>query len=166
MNPLEWRNVAIPLAADDQFSRCSCYEEPGDPNDTRTVPSEEWDYYDGQSSRPLVASACILIGIAFFEVTTHDNRPLHVDIIGALTTVASDPWFGFVAPLDLHWVSNQAAYLAPTYLMAAAFFLVIESPRWLVAKKRFVEVEYVMLAAGELKDQRESPRRCASREQE
>ncbi|KAL1481816.1 hypothetical protein MTO96_034209 [Rhipicephalus appendiculatus] len=171
MNPLEWRNVAIPLAADGQFSRRSCYEEPGDPNETRTVLGEEWDYYDGQvvvgivagsfadrvgrkpvilasaaillvstiaanlalNSYPLylaargfascnVASACILIGIAFFEVTTQDNRPLHIVIIGALAAVTSDLWFGFVAPLDLHWVSKQAAYLAPTFLLATAFF--------------------------------------------
>ncbi|KAH7940221.1 solute carrier family 22 member 13 [Rhipicephalus sanguineus] len=230
MSVLEWRNVAIPLEADGRYSHCSRYENPDEPNDTRTVPCEEWDYdeqtvessivsqwnmvcdkrsrvttivlfqvyarmvigvaagsvADRVGRKPIVlvavtillastiatslansyplylaarcfascaaSSAYILIGITFFEVTTHDNRPLHVVIVGALAIVASDLWFGFVAQLDLHWALKQAAYLAPTYLLAAAFFLIVESPRWLVAKMRYAEAEGVMLVAGEVND--------------
>ncbi|KAH7934267.1 hypothetical protein HPB49_024186 [Dermacentor silvarum] len=96
------------------------------------------------------ASAYIVTGITFFEVTTHENRPLHVVIVGALAIVAADVWFGFLAEVNLHWQLKQAAYLAPTYLSVAAFVLTVESPRWLISKMRLQEAENVMMAAGTL----------------
>ncbi|KAL1417766.1 hypothetical protein MTO96_026539 [Rhipicephalus appendiculatus] len=55
MSALEWRNVAIPLEADGQFSRSSRYRNPDDPNDTRTVPCQEWDY-DEQTIKSSIVS--------------------------------------------------------------------------------------------------------------
>ncbi|KAK8770328.1 hypothetical protein V5799_013213 [Amblyomma americanum] len=92
----------------------------------------------------------IITSILFFEVTTHGNRPLHVVIAVAVAVLASDLWFAIMRQFNIHWALKQAIFLAPTYLTTPAFCLVIESPRWLVAKGRFQEAEDAMLAAAEV----------------
>ncbi|KAK8771515.1 hypothetical protein V5799_025241 [Amblyomma americanum] len=91
----------------------------------------------------------IATGILFFEVTTHENRPLHVVIAGVVAAVASDLWVVMMTPLSIRWEFKQALFLAPTVLSAAAVCVAVESPRWLVAKARLEMAEDVMLVAAE-----------------
>ncbi|KAK8767239.1 hypothetical protein V5799_005988 [Amblyomma americanum] len=95
------------------------------------------------------AAQTIIAGILFFEVTIHENRPLHVVIACAAAVVFSELWLTVMRHVTIHWALKQAVFLAPTFLSAAAFFVGVESPRWLVAKARFQEAEDVMLAAAE-----------------
>lgn len=96
------------------------------------------------------SAANIITTILFFEVTTHANRPLHIVIAGVVADVVSDMWFAIIGQFNIHWQLKQAIILAPTYLTAPAFCLVIESPRWLVAKARFQDAEDVVLTAAEV----------------
>ncbi|KAH7966339.1 hypothetical protein HPB49_015388 [Dermacentor silvarum] len=82
-----------------------------------------------------------------FEVTTHNNRPLHVIFAGTLGLLFSDMWYATVATVKLGWMVKQAFYMFPTVLLLLAFCVVFESPRWLVAKARFNAAEAVMMSA-------------------
>ncbi|XP_077508265.1 solute carrier family 22 member 10-like [Amblyomma americanum] len=95
------------------------------------------------------AAQFIAAGIIYFEVTIHENRPLHVVIAGAVAVVISELWLTVMRHMTIHWALKQAVFLAPTFLSAAAFCVGVESPRWLVAKARFQKAEDVMLAAAE-----------------
>ncbi|KAK8767240.1 hypothetical protein V5799_005989 [Amblyomma americanum] len=227
MSTQEWKNAAIPLEADGQYSRCHQYANPYKSNDTSTVPCTAWEYDEDQAAtsmvshwdlvcdrmflrvvlvflnvaglttagiaagsiadtvgrRPvlmattasLLASTTVLClgrtfpvhavakfiasgsaaaqfiaaGILYFEVTIHENRPLHVVIAGAVAVVISELWLTVLTHMTIHWALKQAVFLAPTFLSAAAFCVGVESPRWLVAKARFQKAEDVMLAAAE-----------------
>lgn len=92
----------------------------------------------------------IATGILFFEVTTHENRPLYVVIAGVVAAIISGLWADTVAPLSISWELKQALFLAPTFLSAAALCVVVESPRWLVAKARLQKAEDIMLVAAEI----------------
>ncbi|KAH7962870.1 hypothetical protein HPB52_018405 [Rhipicephalus sanguineus] len=82
-----------------------------------------------------------------FEVTTHNNRPLHVIFAGTLGLLFSDIWYATIAPLEVDWRLKQTIFMLPTVLMLPSFCVVWESPRWLIAKARFEEAEAVMLSA-------------------
>ncbi|KAK8765480.1 hypothetical protein V5799_031908 [Amblyomma americanum] len=96
-----------------------------------------------------VSAANIVTGVLLFEVTTHENRPLHVVVAGAVAVVITDLWGAIMGPMKVHWALKQAVFLAPTYLSASTLCLVIESPRWLVSKARYRATEDAMLAAAD-----------------
>ncbi|KAH9380406.1 hypothetical protein HPB48_017599 [Haemaphysalis longicornis] len=85
-----------------------------------------------------------------FEMTTHDRRPLDVVFAGTISFVLSDVWVIITMPLELHWVVKHAIFLAPALIPVAAFFVVNESPRWLVAIGNLDEAEHVMLEGAKL----------------
>ncbi|XP_077513035.1 solute carrier family 22 member 7-like [Amblyomma americanum] len=87
--------------------------------------------------------------VSLFEVTTHDNRPLHVVLCGMYGVIASDLWFVSFVPVRLSWMLKQAIFLLPTLLSLPFFCIVQESPRWLVSKGRLESAEAVMMAAAE-----------------
>ncbi|KAH9385030.1 hypothetical protein HPB48_027066 [Haemaphysalis longicornis] len=228
ISALAWKNGAIPLEADGRLSRCRRYENIEEPNNSQTIPCEDWEYDEDQARVSMrstwnlvcdryvllqtaviaervssvvfgVASGCladrfgrmlvlfaavaillastvssffapsyqsyalarffaqgsavatyIVTGIVFFEVTTHENRPIHIVITGALASVLADSWLAIMWEAKLPWQAEQAFFVAPTFLLLATFFTVRESPRWLIAKARFKKAEYVMLAAAKL----------------
>ncbi|KAH9364173.1 hypothetical protein HPB48_000809 [Haemaphysalis longicornis] len=39
-----WKSIAIPLKSDGRYSQCTVYANPGDPNDTKAVECDAWDY--------------------------------------------------------------------------------------------------------------------------
>ncbi|KAK8774481.1 hypothetical protein V5799_010986 [Amblyomma americanum] len=91
----------------------------------------------------------VATSVLFFEITTHENRPLHLVIAGAVGTVISGLWYAAIVLPSITWKLMQAIFLMPTSFSAAAFCVVVESPRWLVAKARLREAEDVMLVAAE-----------------
>ncbi|KAH9371155.1 hypothetical protein HPB48_017088 [Haemaphysalis longicornis] len=228
ISALAWKTQAIPLEADGRLSRCRRYENIEEPNNSQTIPCEDWEYDEDQARVSMrstwnlvcdryvllqtavmservssvvfgVAAGCladrfgrmlvifaavvalvastlssfyadtyrsyaiarffaqgsavatyIVTGIAFFEVTTHKNRPIHSVLTGAVASVFSDSWLVIMREAKLPWQTEQAFFVAPTFLLMTAFFSVLESPRWLIAKARFHKAEEVMLAAAEL----------------
>ncbi|XP_037561386.1 solute carrier family 22 member 5 [Dermacentor silvarum] len=85
--------------------------------------------------------------MSLFEVTTHNNRPLHIIFAGTLGLLFSDMWYASLSTVKLGWMLKHAYYMFPTVLMLPAFCVVFESPRWLIAKGRFKAAEVVMMSA-------------------
>ncbi|KAK8757864.1 hypothetical protein V5799_004506 [Amblyomma americanum] len=62
MSAGSWRNASIPLEADVRWSRCNVYKNPGDPNDTRIVSCDKWDY-DPEQDRCTITSYWELVSL-------------------------------------------------------------------------------------------------------
>ncbi|KAK8777383.1 hypothetical protein V5799_029275 [Amblyomma americanum] len=60
MSAASWRNAAIPIDPDGRFSRCTVYKHPDDPNDTRVVSCDEWDY-DPERQKSTIVSQWDLV---------------------------------------------------------------------------------------------------------
>ncbi|XP_075534889.1 solute carrier family 22 member 7-like [Dermacentor variabilis] len=82
-----------------------------------------------------------------FEITTHNNRPLHVIFAATLGLLFSDMWYATVTTVKLGWMLKLAVFIFPTVLTLPAFCVVFESLRWLIARVRFKEAEVVMMSA-------------------
>ncbi|KAH9364058.1 hypothetical protein HPB48_016396 [Haemaphysalis longicornis] len=39
-----WRNISIPVDPDGRHSKCMVYANPGDPNDTKVIECDAWDF--------------------------------------------------------------------------------------------------------------------------
>ncbi|XP_050044872.2 solute carrier family 22 member 7-like [Dermacentor andersoni] len=85
--------------------------------------------------------------MSVFEITTHNNRPLHVIFAATLGLLFSDMWYATVTTVKLGWMLKHALFIFPTVLTLPAFCVVFESPRWLIVKARFKEAEMVMMSA-------------------
>ncbi|XP_065302121.1 solute carrier family 22 member 7-like [Dermacentor albipictus] len=85
--------------------------------------------------------------LSIFEITTHNNRPLHVIFAGTLGLLFSDMWYATVATVKLGWMLKHVVFMFPTLLVLPAFCVVFESPRWLVAKADLNAAEAVMMSA-------------------
>ncbi|KAH7966978.1 hypothetical protein HPB49_021148 [Dermacentor silvarum] len=210
-----------------EIGRCLVYEDPNDPNDTQTVPCQEWEYdeelakrtavsewnmvcrnkalivimYAIQNAGPavlalaaghiadnvgrvpvLLAAVAVLSvstaamcmcrdyvthavlkffssgsailsmttsAISLFEVTTHDNRPLHIAVSVTLGLLAADSWYFFLVPWNLRWERKLCIFILPALFLLPAFLTVSESPRWLVANGMYDKAERVIMAAAE-----------------
>ncbi|KAK8757163.1 hypothetical protein V5799_000134 [Amblyomma americanum] len=91
---------------------------------------------------------CLTV-VSLFEVTTHENRPLHILFSITLGIILSDLWYVAFVPFELGWKLKQAIFLLPTALSPLYLCIVDESPRWLVATDQMESAEAVMLAAAE-----------------
>ncbi|KAH7962894.1 hypothetical protein HPB52_018554 [Rhipicephalus sanguineus] len=97
-----------------------------------------------------VISCAAATVIVFFEVTVHEHRPLYIIYSATASFLLGDVWFAIVRALKVSWRLKQAVFLSPTLLLLAAFAVVQESPRWLIAKGHVEEAEAVMMTAAEL----------------
>ncbi|KAH9380403.1 hypothetical protein HPB48_017602 [Haemaphysalis longicornis] len=165
----------ITVEADGRPSRCNVHKHLNDGGETDVIPCQEWEYGSGSETtvvstwnlvcfvasyvihtvfRFFCAGSVLVLSLAIvtilFEMTTHDRRPLDVAFAGTISFVLSDVWVIITMPLELHWVVKQAIFLAPALIPVAAFFVVNESPRWLVAIGNLDEAEHVMLEGAKL----------------
>ncbi|KAH9366989.1 hypothetical protein HPB48_022311 [Haemaphysalis longicornis] len=58
----------------------------------------------------------------------------------------------------LSWFLRQLVMVAPTLLVPAGFFLIAESPRWLIASRKLIAAESFMLAAAKANGAHQEPR--------
>ncbi|KAH9372597.1 hypothetical protein HPB48_019116 [Haemaphysalis longicornis] len=75
-----------------------------------------------------------LSAVALFEVTTHENRPLHIVLAGTVGVVFSDLWYVGWASVQLGWKLKQILFVLPTLLLLPALPYIEESPRWLTGQ--------------------------------
>ncbi|KAH9367975.1 hypothetical protein HPB48_022398 [Haemaphysalis longicornis] len=91
------------------------------------------------------ANVNVLCALILFEITTHDNRPLHIFIAGAIGLLIADVLFPIITLIHLNWVLKQVLYLSPAFLSLSTYFVVQESPRWLISQGKYNTAENVML---------------------
>ncbi|KAH7954493.1 hypothetical protein HPB49_019160 [Dermacentor silvarum] len=94
-----------------------------------------------------VTTVTVVSVILLIEVSPDDRRVLYSSVSVGTGLTLADLWFDTLKQVHTSWRFLQAAMLVPTVLVASAFFLVEESPRWLVFKHKFKVAEVVMLAA-------------------
>ncbi|XP_075535128.1 solute carrier family 22 member 13-like [Dermacentor variabilis] len=227
--PLPYSNISAAASEElaEQLGRCLVYEDPAEPNNSRTVACREWQYDDEHARTTvvsawnlvcqrkllvlgmsvvqnagsamfvlvagyvadkigrapvLVAAALVLMvsasascfssdyttyavlkfftagsstltmifsAISLFEVTTHDNRPLHIAVSCTLGLLACDAWYFFMLQWSLRWEIALAVFILPATILLPAYLTVHESPRWLVATGQYERAEGVVLAAAD-----------------
>ncbi|XP_065292572.2 solute carrier family 22 member 6-B-like [Dermacentor albipictus] len=81
------------------------------------------------------------------EVSPDDRRVLYSSVSVGMGLTLADFWFGTLKQVHTSWRLLQASMLMPTVFLTSALFLVEESPRWLVFKRKLKAAEAVMLAA-------------------
>ncbi|KAH9372598.1 hypothetical protein HPB48_019117 [Haemaphysalis longicornis] len=55
MSAAAWINSAIPLESDGSLSRCFRFEHPDEPNNTNTIPCEEWEFEEELASSTIIS---------------------------------------------------------------------------------------------------------------
>ncbi|KAL3194202.1 hypothetical protein MRX96_016334 [Rhipicephalus microplus] len=167
----EWRNSAIPLAADGRPSRCTVYKYPGDPNDTDVTTCGHWDYDPKNKKRtvvstwnlvckrrisrrghtaPALGTGALASFILAFETTRHEYRTSYGVTVTLLALMISELWYNVVNEFNLEWFLLQAVFLSPTALAFLTFWFADESPRWLIFARNMASAEAVMLAAAKM----------------
>ncbi|KAL1421433.1 hypothetical protein MTO96_004126 [Rhipicephalus appendiculatus] len=84
------------------------------------------------------------------QLPGHRTTPLYIIFSATASFLLGDVWFTIIRVLEVSWHLKQAVFLSPTLLLLAAFVVVQESPRWLIAKGHLEEAEAVMMTAAEL----------------
>ncbi|XP_064485615.1 organic cation transporter protein-like [Ornithodoros turicata] len=100
----------------------------------------------GASASTLQIATYVLL----FEVSTPAHRCLHCVLVLSVT-LTTVPLYLAVLELFIHkWVFIQVGIMIPTALLVCCFFIVVESPRWLLTKCEAKRAEKVMLWAAKL----------------
>ncbi|KAH9382134.1 hypothetical protein HPB48_008634 [Haemaphysalis longicornis] len=97
----------------------------------------------GSCTTLFIASAVLLV-----EVSTHRHRGIHVAFSIAAGLTLSDAMFAVAS--ELHhagWMTRQLLLVSPTALIPLGFLLITESPRWLIARRKFAMAGAIMQAA-------------------
>ncbi|XP_075543392.1 solute carrier family 22 member 6-B-like [Dermacentor variabilis] len=94
-----------------------------------------------------VTTVAVISVILLMEVSPDDRRVLYSSVSVGVGLTLADLLFDTLKQVHMSWRLLQASVLVPTVLVASAFFLVEESPRWLVFKRDLKTAEAVMLAA-------------------
>ncbi|KAH9364141.1 hypothetical protein HPB48_017636 [Haemaphysalis longicornis] len=96
-------------------------------------------------------SPAALIFTLLAESCSFARRPASLSMCVMTSLILADVCFTVLKGLrHLSWFLLQLIMVAPTFLLPMAFFLVNESPRWLIASRRLKEAECVMLSAAKL----------------
>ncbi|XP_050040368.2 organic cation transporter protein-like [Dermacentor andersoni] len=98
----------------------------------------------------VVTSVFVISCVLLFEVSSHDHRHVHTSVAMGVGVTLADIWFNVLKQVHTGWRVRQGAILAPTVLLTSAFFLVEESPRWLVFKQGIKAAEVATFAAAKI----------------
>ncbi|KAL1429748.1 hypothetical protein MTO96_015778 [Rhipicephalus appendiculatus] len=95
--------------------------------------------------------------VMLFEGSSFSDRVLKTCIAASFPFLLSDMWSQLLRLSSLHlasarasWVLLQIVLLSPTLLLVAAFAIVQESPRWLIANRQLEKAGAVILSAAEI----------------
>ncbi|CAN7995098.1 unnamed protein product, partial [Ixodes hexagonus] len=119
----------------------------------------------------LLASASSLMAIllvALHEVTAPAKRVLYYTINAAMAFVLTPVIFILLSLFHLDWMVFHLVLMVPTSLLLATFYVVQESPRWLLATWKLKAAEQVTLLSAKingtsLDDARQSFNKAAAR---
>ncbi|KAH9364207.1 hypothetical protein HPB48_016074 [Haemaphysalis longicornis] len=96
-------------------------------------------------------SPCALIVTIMVESCSFARRPASLSLCAMTSLILADVCFAVLKRVpNLSWSFLQLMMAAPSFLLPIVFFLVHESPRWLIARRRLKDAERVMLAAAKL----------------
>lgn len=97
-----------------------------------------------------VSTIFIVTFILLFEISTPDYRTFFSTITTSLGVVLVYIFFSVLRPLNIDWYVVEWIFMAPTSLLLSAFFVIDESPRWLMATLRMKKAEVVIRRAAHM----------------
>ncbi|XP_077530947.1 solute carrier family 22 member 6-like [Haemaphysalis longicornis] len=87
-------------------------------------------------------------GTILAESCSFASRPTFLSFSAMMGLMLAETFFAVLEQVPhLSWFLGQLVMVAPTLLVPAGFFLIGESPRWLIASRNLIAAESVMLAA-------------------
>ncbi|XP_077523456.1 organic cation transporter protein-like [Amblyomma americanum] len=97
-----------------------------------------------------VSSIFVITFILIYEQTPFKYQASYLVLLTSVPFVCADVFVFFMVRLDLPWYWLQVVVLSPTALLLSTFFVINESPLWLITMSRFREAEAVMKRAAKI----------------
>lgn len=101
-----------------------------------------------------VSVVFIVSFILLFAISVPRLRTLYNTITASLGVVLVQI-FGLLLSLPLDWFVMQLAIMTPILLLVGAFFVIEESPPWLMATQRLKEAETVIVRTARMNGRQE-----------
>ncbi|KAH9372957.1 hypothetical protein HPB48_011608 [Haemaphysalis longicornis] len=124
-----WRNISIPVDPDGRHSKCMVYANPGDPNDTKVIECDAWDFdlergkgsvisewklVCSRRSLKTLADVVFMAGsVVFLLLSGH-----FADRVGRLPVVLASASILTVATLGTCFAPSYPAYLVTRFLIS------------------------------------------------
>ncbi|XP_077530946.1 solute carrier family 22 member 6-like [Haemaphysalis longicornis] len=103
-------------------------------------------------------SLFIVVGTILAESCSFASRPTLLSFSGLMGLMLAETFFAVLEQVPhLSWFLRQLVMVAPTLLVPAGFFLIAESPRWLIASRKLIAAESFMLAAAKANGAHQEP---------
>ncbi|KAH9364170.1 hypothetical protein HPB48_000812 [Haemaphysalis longicornis] len=136
-----WKSIAIPLKPDGRYSQCTVYANPGDPNDTKAVECDAWDYdlervntsivsewnmVCNRRSLKLLGNAAFMAGSIVFLLLSG----YIADTFGRLPVVLASATVLIMATLASCFAPSYPVYLGSRFLLSGMHHLALRCDRY------------------------------------
>ncbi|KAG0413347.1 hypothetical protein HPB47_009535 [Ixodes persulcatus] len=88
--------------------------------------------------------------VLLYELSTPKYRCLYCVLAIGGGLITAPLYLGLVGLFETNWILAQAVMMLPTSLLASAFYVTAESPRWLISKARYEDAERSILWAAKM----------------
>ncbi|CAN8017419.1 unnamed protein product [Ixodes persulcatus] len=88
-----------------------------------------------------------VIAVVLYEVTPHHKWPVYSFSSVAAAVVIVPAFFLVLSVLQLSWVEVHLAIMVPTAFLVCVFYMILETPRWLLVTGKLQEAWKVTLLA-------------------
>ncbi|XP_040358070.1 beta-alanine transporter-like [Ixodes scapularis] len=88
-----------------------------------------------------------VLAVALYEVSPHQKWPLYCFTNLGVALLIVPPFFLVLSLLQLNWMEVHLAIMVPTAFLVCVFYMILESPRWLLVTGNIHEAWKVTLLA-------------------
>ncbi|CAN8009191.1 unnamed protein product, partial [Ixodes pacificus] len=88
--------------------------------------------------------------VLLYELSTPKYQCLYCALAIGGGLITAPLYLGLVGLFETNWILAQAVMMLPTSLLASAFYVTAESPRWLISKARYEDAERSILWAAKM----------------
>ncbi|CAN7937084.1 unnamed protein product, partial [Ixodes hexagonus] len=88
--------------------------------------------------------------VLLFELTPSEYQCLYCVLAVGTGLILAPPFLGVLHIFKANWILAQALVMLPTSLLTCALYVTSESPRWLISKAKYEDVQQALLWAAKM----------------